>query len=264
VGDCLHALSAAGDGFSITASYGVVMLPAEASDTQMALQLADERMYAHKDSSRASAGKQTRDLALQILAAHEPELLSHSSHVAEMADGVARRLGLKGPDLADVVRAAELHDIGKVAIPYSLLHKAGPLDEHEWKLMRHHPIVGASILNAAPALARVAEIVEATHERYDGTGYPRGLAGAEIPRASQIVFVCDSFDAMICERPFGEAKSETQALAEVKSCAGSQFDPRVVEAFLAEHAARREERLQTVEQADQPQAPHGAAKLLPQ
>jgi diguanylate cyclase (GGDEF)-like protein/putative nucleotidyltransferase with HDIG domain len=263
VGDCLHALSAAGDGFSITASYGVVMLPAEASDTQMALQLADERMYAHKDSSRASAGKQTRDLALQILAAHEPELLSHSSHVAELADGVARRLGLKGPDLADVVRAAELHDIGKVAIPYSLLHKAGPLDEHEWKLMRHHPIVGASILSAAPALARVAEIVEATHERYDGTGYPRGLAGVEIPRASQIVFVCDSFDAMICERPFGEAKSEMQALQEVKSCAGTQFDPRVVEAFLAEHAARREARTQAAEREAEAQA-SAAAKLLPQ
>ncbi len=254
LGDCLHALSAAGDGFSITSSYGVVMLPSEASETQMALQLADERMYAHKDSSRASAGKQTRDLALQILAAHEPELHSHSSHVAELADGVARRMGLKGHDLADAVRAAELHDIGKVAIPYSLLHKAGPLDEHEWKLMRHHPIVGASILGAAPALANVAEIVGATHERYDGRGYPRGLAGSQIPRASQIVFVCDSFDAMICERPFGESKSEAQALEELRSCAGSQFDPRVVEAFVAEHAARREQQLRGDGEPESPAA----------
>jgi diguanylate cyclase (GGDEF)-like protein len=266
VGDCLHALSAAGDGFSITASYGVVMLPAEATDTQMALQLADERMYAHKDSSRASAGKQTRDLALQILAAHEPELLSHASHVAELADGVARRLGIKGHDLADVVRAAELHDIGKVAIPYSLLHKAGPLDEQEWKLMRHHPIVGASILGAAPALAHVAEIVGATHERYDGKGYPRGLSGAQIPRASQIVFVCDSFDAMICERPFGEAKSEARALAEIERCAGSQFDPRVVDAFLAEHAARRAERLREAHEqpaSDPAERARGEAERAP-
>lgn len=263
VGDCLHALSTAGDGFSITASYGVVMLPAEASDTQMALQLADERMYAHKDSSRASAGKQTRDLALQILAAHEPELHSHSSHVAELADGVARRLGVKGWDLADAVRAAELHDIGKIATPYSLLHKAGPLDEHEWKLMRHHPIVGASILAAAPALAKVAEIVGATHERYDGTGYPRGLAGAEIPLASQIVFVCDSFDAMICERPFGEAKSEAEALAEIESCSGSQFDPRVVKAFLAEYHSRRAARLAAGEKtagAKEPAGPGAPAR----
>jgi diguanylate cyclase (GGDEF)-like protein len=239
IGDCLHALSASGDGFTITSSYGSVSLPDEATETSLALQLADERMYAYKESGRTSAGRQTRDLALQILAAHEPELHSHSSHVAELVDGVARRLGLEGTDLSDAVRAAELHDIGKVAMPYALLHKAGPLDEHEWELMRHHPIVGASILNAAPALARVAEIVGATHERYDGSGYPRGLAGAEIPLASRIVFACDSFDAMICERPFGEARSDVDALRELRRCSGTQFDPRVVDAFSAEYAARR-------------------------
>jgi two-component system, cell cycle response regulator len=239
VGDCLRALSAEGDGFTITSSFGSVMLPAEASDPELALQLADERMYAHKDASRASAGRQTRDLALQVLAAHEPVLHVHASHVAELTDGVGRRLGLAGADLSDAIRAAELHDIGKVAIPYSLLHKAGPLDEHEWKLMRRHPIIGASILSAAPALARVADLVGATYERYDGTGYPRGRAGEEIPLASRIVFVCDSFDAMISERPFGEAKSEADALAELRRCAGTQFDPHVVDAFVAEYDARR-------------------------
>jgi two-component system cell cycle response regulator len=243
IGDCLQALSAEGDGFTITSSYGCVTLPDEAAETSLALQLADERMYAYKESGRTSAGRQTRDLALQILAAHEPELHSHSSHVAELVDGVARRLGLAGTELADAVRAGELHDIGKVAMPYSLLHKAGPLDHHEWELMRHHPIVGASILGAAPALARVAEIVGATHERYDGSGYPRGLAGAEIPLASRIVFACDSFDAMICERPFGEARTEIDALRELRKCAGSQFDPQVVDAFVAEYAARRAARL---------------------
>jgi diguanylate cyclase (GGDEF)-like protein len=243
VGDCLQALSADGDGFTITSSYGSVILPVEADDPQLALQLADERMYAHKDSSRASAGRQTRDLALQILAAHEPELHSHAARVAALTEGVARRMGLTGTDLADAVRAAELHDIGKVAMPYSLLHKAGPLDDHEWKLMRHHPIIGASILGAAPALARIAEIVGATHERYDGSGYPRGLAAEEIPLASQIVFVCDSFAAMISERAFGEAKSELDALRELRTCAGTQFDPRVVDAFAIELAARRAEPL---------------------
>jgi diguanylate cyclase (GGDEF)-like protein len=245
VGDCLQALSAAGEGFSITSSYGSVTLPEEASDPHLALQLADERMYAHKESSRASAGRQTRDLALQILAAHEPELHSHASHVAELTEGVARRIGLEGVELSDAVRAAELHDIGKVAMPYALLHKAGPLDDHEWTLMRHHPIIGASILAAAPALARVAEIVGATHERFDGSGYPRGLAGEDIPLASQIVFACDSFDAMTSERPFGEARSETEALRELRKCAGTQFDPRVVDAFATEYAARRAARLQT-------------------
>jgi two-component system cell cycle response regulator len=249
VGDCLQALSAEGDGFSITSSYGSVTLPEEAADPRLALQLADERMYTHKDSGRASAGRQTRDLALQFLAAAEPALHAHSSHVADLTDGVARRLGLVTAELSDAVRAAELHDIGKVAMPYSLLHKAGPLDDHEWKLMRHHTIIGASILSAAPALAHVAVIVGASHERYDGTGYPRGLAGAQIPIASQIVFVCDSFVAMISDSPFGEAKSEIDALRELRKCAGSQFDPRVVDAFMAEYAGRRTARMQEQQSA---------------
>jgi two-component system cell cycle response regulator len=255
VGDCLAALSEEGDGFVVTCSYGSVMLPAEAGDADTALQLADERMYAHKDASRASAGKQTRDLALQILAAHEPVLHTHASHVAELTEGVARRLGLVGVDLKDAIRAAELHDIGKVAMPYTVLHKAGPLDEDEWELMRRHPTIGSSILSAAPALARVAKIVGATHERYDGSGYPRGLAGEEIPLASRIVFVCDSFDAMVSQRPFGEAKAELEALRELRQCAGTQFDPRVVEAFLIEHAARRSRAIEAIDPPVRSQAP---------
>jgi two-component system cell cycle response regulator len=236
---CTRALTEEGKGFSITSSYGSVMLPAEASNDDQALQLADERMYACKESSRASAVTQTRDLALRILAAHEPGLHEHSSHVAELAEGVAVRLGLTGADLANTVRAAELHDIGKLAIPYGVLHKAGPLDEDEWELMRRHPIIGASILAAAPALKAVAEVVGSTHERYDGTGYPRGLAGEQIPLAARIVFVCDAYDAMVSERPFGEARSEDEAVGEVLKCAGTQFDPRVMEAFMAELAERR-------------------------
>jgi len=246
VESCLSALSEEGEGFSITSSYGSVMLPQETDDPDLALQLVDERMYAYKDSSRASAGKQTRDLALQVLAAHAPELHIHSSHVATLVEGVGRRLGLKDQELADAVHAAELHNIGKVAIPFAVLNKPGPLDAEEWELMRRHPAIGANILSAAPALARVSEIVRSTHERHDGSGYPRGLAGEQIPLASRIVFVCDSFDAMISERPYEQAKTEEDALQELRRCAGTQFDPQVVEAFIAEHLARHESQLDTV------------------
>ncbi len=241
---CMSALSEEGDGFSITSSFGSVLLPQETADPEQALQLADQRMYAYKDSSRPSAGRQTRDLALQILAVHAPELHVHSSHVATLVAGVARRLGLCDQEYADAVHAAELHDIGKVAIPYAVLQKPGPLDEEEWELMRRHPSIGAAVLCAAPALARVAEIVRATHECHDGSGYPRGLRGEDIPLASRIVFVCDSFDAMISERPFQPACSEAQALAELRRCAGLQFDPHVVDAFIAEHLARHEAQLE--------------------
>ncbi|HXN38133.1 MAG TPA: HD domain-containing phosphohydrolase [Solirubrobacteraceae bacterium] len=242
VSSCLQALSAEGKGFSIRSSFGSVMAPQETVDPDHALQLADKRMYSYKDSGRASASSQTRDLALQVVAVHEPELHKHAEHVAELTEGVARRLGLSEQQQLEVVRAAELHDIGKVAIPFEILHKAGPLDEHEWALMARHPTIGARVLSAAPALTGVAEIVSSTHERYDGTGYPLGLAGEAIPLAARIVFVCDSYDAMISKCPYGQSKSEEEALAELRRCAGSQFDPRVVAAFLAEHGSRQTDR----------------------
>jgi two-component system, cell cycle response regulator len=139
-----------------------------------------------------------------------------------------------------------------------VLHKPGPLDEEEWELMRRHPTIGANILSAAPALARVAEIVRATHERYDGAGYPRGLAAEQIPLASRIVFVCDSFDAMTSRHPYRAARTEADALAELRRCAGTQFDPDVVAAFIAEHHARRTAQLQAGPSTAEPGATVGA------
>jgi len=241
---CLAALSEIGEGFSITSSYGSVLMPNETSDPELALQLSDQRLYAHKDSSRPSAAKQTRDLALQLLALHEPELHVHSAKVAALTEGVGRRLRLGAQEIAETIRAAELHDIGKVAIPEDVLHNPDPLDESEWEIMRRHPAIGAHVLSAAPALSKVAEIVRASHERFDGGGYPQGLAGEQIPLAARIVFVCDSFDAMISERPYGQAKSDSEALEELSRGAGTQFDPQVVEAFLAEYAASHDFLLQ--------------------
>jgi HD-GYP domain-containing protein (c-di-GMP phosphodiesterase class II) len=123
------------------------------------------------------------------------------------------------------VRAAELHDIGKIAIPHAILRKEGPLDADEWEIMRRHTTVGANILNAAPALSRIAEFVLCSHERYDGAGYPRRLTGAAIPLASRIIFVCDAFDAMISDRSYQQGMSSEAALDQLRRNAGSQFDP---------------------------------------
>jgi HD-GYP domain-containing protein (c-di-GMP phosphodiesterase class II) len=184
-----------------------------------------------------------------LRAMHErhPELHQHSNGVANLALAVGRRLAMDTPELDQLMEAAELHDIGKVAVPDSILEKPAALDEAEWGFMRRHTILGERILTGAPALRGVARLVRASHERFDGTGYPDGLQGEEIPLGARIVAVCDAYDAMISERPYRAARPGEEARRELVRCAGSQFDPAVVEAFCAEldadarDAAAREE-----------------------
>ena len=225
------ALSETGEGFTVTASQGSVLLPGEASTVAEALQLADSRMYAEKGSGRASAGRQTRDVLLSTLRERQPDLHAHLTDVAETALAVAHELGMTPEETDEVARAAELHDVGKMAIPDAILSKAGPLDELEWSFMRRHTIIGERILAAAPALVPVASLVRSSHERWDGAGYPDGMAGEEIPLGARVVCVCDAYDAMVSERPYRKALTPQAALEELRRCAGTQFDPRVVEAF---------------------------------
>jgi diguanylate cyclase (GGDEF)-like protein len=227
------ALSEHGDGFSIGASYGIVSLPGDADTATIALQLADERMYAEKDSRRGSTRRQARDLLMQILKEREPPLHRHMDDVAVLAVAVARRLGFQAEGLDEVARAAELHDVGKVAVPDAILHKPSSLDEFEWQLMRQHTIVGERILAAAAALRPVAKLVRSSHERWDGGGYPDNLAGTDIPLGARIIAVCDAFDAMTSDRPYRAGATAAQALTELRRCAGSQFDPAVVDVFVA-------------------------------
>jgi HD-GYP domain-containing protein (c-di-GMP phosphodiesterase class II) len=130
-----------------------------------------------------------------------------------------------------VRHAAELHDIGKVAVPSAILDKPGKLDADEWEFIARHTIIGERILGAAIALRPVATLVRASHEHYDGNGYPDGLRGDEIPLGARIVSVCDAYDAMTSDRPYQRALGHDEALAELHRCAGTQFDAAVVEAF---------------------------------
>jgi two-component system cell cycle response regulator len=174
-----------------------------------------------------------RDALLRAIAAHEPALEQHTHDVAALAREVAARLGLDPPACERVARAAELHDIGKLAIPGSILCKPGPLDPGEQAVMRRHAELGEAIVRRAPGLAQAAAIVRSSHERWDGGGYPDGLAGEAIPLAARIVAVCDAYSAMRQARPYGAVLDDAQARAELRRCAGTQFDPRVVEAFCA-------------------------------
>ena len=228
----LAALSEQGPGFVIDAAHGVVSIPREVGEPAAIMQLADQRLYKRKDLSReSSAVHQLRDVLLQAFQERYPDLQEHQRGVGTLVLAVGRRLDMNAEDLDVLARAAELHDVGKIAIPDAILNKPGPLDEEEWKFMRRHTILGERILMAASALRPVARLVRSSHERFDGGGYPDGLAGEEIPLGARIIFVCDAFDAMTTDRTYSAAISSAEALEELRRCAGTQFDPFVVEAF---------------------------------
>lgn len=224
------ALSDEGKGFSIDNSRGLVLVPTEAEDVEGSLALADRRMYAAKGDGRRSASRQTRDVLMKALAERGAELHTHVEEVAALAVRVAKNLDMSNEEVDEVGRAAELHDIGKVAIPDAILSKPGPLDAQEWAFMKRHTIIGERILGAAPALTPVARLVRSTHERFDGAGYPDGLAAEDIPLGARVVFVCDAFNAMTTKRPYDQKRTREDAIAELKRCAGTQFDPRIVDA----------------------------------
>ena len=170
---------------------------------------------------------------MALLQERYPDLAEHSTQVGSLAVGVGRALRLTPDELAQLKDAAELHDIGKLAIPDAILDKPGPLSDREWEFIHRHTVIGERILCAAPMLAGVGTIIRATHERFDGHGYPDGLAGTNIPLAARIISVCDSFDAMTSPRTYRSPLGRECAIEELRRRSGAQFDPEVVEAFVA-------------------------------
>jgi len=156
----------------------------------------------------------------------------HSERLSCWSAILARELGRPEEEIEIIKQAALLHDIGKIGVPDRILQKAGSLTEEEWKIIRQHPLIGARILRPLERLRPVAEIVEAHHERWDGSGYPYGLKGEEIPLGARIIAVLDSYSAMVDKRVYQDAISHEQAVEEIRRGAGTLYDPRVVEAFL--------------------------------
>ena len=157
----------------------------------------------------------------------------HSESVVDMAVAVARSIGLSPAQVEDVRAAALLHDIGKVGIPDAILNKPGPLTPDERTVMAEHPVIGERILRSIGGFLSVADIVRHEHESWDGSGYPDGLTGADIPVGSRIILACDAYHAMTSDRPYRARMSHADAFRELTRCAGRQFDPRVTEALVA-------------------------------
>jgi diguanylate cyclase (GGDEF)-like protein len=223
------ALSESGVGFEVTSSFGAVQLPREAATRSDALRVADQRLYARK---RGHADRrEPHEMLLRALFERSPGLRDHVGEVAHSAAAMGEAIGLRPRQLEELRLAARLHDVGKLAVPDDVLQKPGPLHPEEWAFIREHTVIGERILAAAPGRLGVGKIVRATHERWDGTGYPDGLAGDAIPLAARIIAVCDAFSAMTSPRPYRVPAVRAHALDELRAHAGTQFDPDVVSVF---------------------------------
>jgi putative nucleotidyltransferase with HDIG domain len=163
----------------------------------------------------------------------DPETSGHSQRVTAYTISIAKSVPVPLPYLTVLARAAFLHDIGKMAIPDKILRKPGPLDDAEKVIMRTHCEIGYNMLTRIPFLRDVAEIVLAHHEFFDGTGYPRGLRGEQIPLGARIISVANALDAMLSDSPYRNALPMSYAFEEIRHCAGTQFDPKIVEVFLS-------------------------------
>jgi two-component system cell cycle response regulator len=225
---------------TVTAASGLAVLPDDATTAGEALRLADLRMYEDKTHGRIGPARQVTQTLMLALKERNLGLESNADGIGELAVAVAQRLGVPATEHERIRLAALLANVGKIAVPDSVLTKAEPLTDSEWRLLRRHTLVGQRIIEAAPALLDVGKLVRSIHERVDGGGYPDGLVGDEIPIGARIVAVCNSYDAMVSARAYRPALTHQQALEELRGRAGTEFDGAVVRAFLevaVEHVA---------------------------
>ncbi len=197
------------------------------------LKRAEEGMYRHKLLESRSTRSSIIASLEQTLHEKHIETLEHTKRIRKMCVKVGNRMGLSHEEMDELVLLGALHDIGKIGIPESILMKPGALTEEEWSVMKKHTEIGYRIAAATPELAHIADEILYHHERYDGTGYPHGLAGKSIPKLARVISIVDSFDVMTHERVYKEMVSVAEAVEELYRCSGKQFDPEIVELFIA-------------------------------
>jgi diguanylate cyclase (GGDEF)-like protein len=202
-------------------------------DLDAMLKDADDEMYRQKFSSSQSARSGVVHTIMKMLEVRDFETEEHSQRLARMAVGLSDRVGLPGHRKNDLRLLAQFHDIGKIGIPDKILLKPGVLTSEERKEIERHSEIGHRIATVIPELQPVAEFILKHHERWDGKGYPLGLKGEQIPIENRILAIVDAFDAMTSDRPYRKAMTADEAFTELRKCQGSQFDPILVELFLA-------------------------------
>jgi HD-GYP domain-containing protein (c-di-GMP phosphodiesterase class II) len=201
-------------------------------DIERVLKEAEDRMYRHKLLESRSIRSSIISSLEKTLFEKSFETEEHAHRLLNASMKIGREMGLTDSELDDLGLLAVLHDLGKIAISDKILIKPGRLTPEEWHEMKKHPETGYRIAESSPELSHVSEYVLSHHERWDGTGYPQGLKGSEIPKLSRIISIVDAFDAMTHPRPYKKAVSVSESLAEIERCSGTQFDPEIVDIFI--------------------------------
>lgn len=198
---------------------------------------AEDRMYVNKLRDQLSYRSSVVESLKQALYERDYETEEHTDRLGTMALMMATHLGLSQNDKDLLILLGDLHDIGKIALSKHVLNKESQLSETEWNSIKRHPEIGYRICGSVPELSAVSELILSHHERWDGNGYPRGLANTEIPLLARLISIIDAFDVMTHQRPYNVQKTEEEALEELKKCAGTQFDPNLVNVFVKVYEA---------------------------
>lgn len=216
----------------LSVSFGIATADAPEQSLREVYKKADDLMYQEKLYLGAGARSKIVNALLTALSERDYITEGHARRMQKLCQELGEKVGLSAQQLANLSLLAQVHDLGKVGIPDRILFKRGPLTEREWEVMRHHPEKGYRIALSSPDLAGIADLILKHHEKWDGTGYPLGLKGEEIPIECRILSIVDAFDAMTAGRPYRRAKTVREALEEIRRCAGTQFDPKLAEAFI--------------------------------